>query len=256
VLIDWFTVGAQALNFVILVWLMKRFLYRPILRAVDVREKRIAAEVADAGAKKAEAHRERDELQHKNEELDQQRAALLQKATDDAHAERQRLFGEARQAADTLAAKREEILRNDATNLTRAIQRQTQYEVFAIARKVLTDLATTSLEERLVAVFTRRLRELDGPTKAGLAKALEGGSDSALLRSAFELPADQRAVIQNSLNETFSANVQVRFETAPDLVSGIELVTGGQKVGWNIADYLASLEKGVDRLVKERAKIR
>jgi len=52
-LIDWFTVGAQALNFIILVWLLKRFLYKPILGAVDAREKRIAAELADAAARKA-----------------------------------------------------------------------------------------------------------------------------------------------------------------------------------------------------------
>ncbi len=56
-LIDWFTVGAQALNFVILVWLMRRFLYKPILHAIDAREKKIAAELADAAAKKAEARR-------------------------------------------------------------------------------------------------------------------------------------------------------------------------------------------------------
>ena len=55
-LIDWFTVGAQALNFLILVWLMKRFLYKPVLHAIDEREKRIAAELADAAAQKADAH--------------------------------------------------------------------------------------------------------------------------------------------------------------------------------------------------------
>ncbi len=52
-LIDWFTVGAQALNFLILVWLMKRFLYRPILHAIDAREKPIAGELADAVGKLA-----------------------------------------------------------------------------------------------------------------------------------------------------------------------------------------------------------
>jgi F-type H+-transporting ATPase subunit b len=36
-LIDWFTVGAQVLNFLILVWLLKRFLYGPILDAIDAR---------------------------------------------------------------------------------------------------------------------------------------------------------------------------------------------------------------------------
>jgi F-type H+-transporting ATPase subunit b len=56
-LIDWFTVVAQAVNFLILVWLMKRYLYQPILKALDAREQRIAAELADADAKKAEAQR-------------------------------------------------------------------------------------------------------------------------------------------------------------------------------------------------------
>jgi F-type H+-transporting ATPase subunit b len=72
-----------------------------------------------------------------------------------------------------------------------------------------------------------------------------------VVRSTFDLPAEQRSAIQNALNETFSADIPVRFETAPDLVGGVELTTNGQKVGWSIADYLASLEKGVDELLEE-----
>ena len=253
-LIDWFTVGAQAINFIVLVWLLKRFLYKPILDAVDAREKRVAAELADADARKAEAEKERDEFQHKNEEFDLQRAALLSKASDEAKTERQRLLGKARQAADALSAKRQETLRGDAHNLSEAISRRTRQEVFAIARKALTDLATTSLEERLAEVFTRRLREMDGKAKAGLAETLKSASDPAVLRSAFDLPAEQRTAIQNALNETFSAKIRVRFETAPELIGGIELTTNGQKVAWSIAGYLASLEKGVEELLKEKDK--
>jgi F-type H+-transporting ATPase subunit b len=251
-LIDWFTVGAQALNFLILVWLMKRFLYKPVLDAIDEREKRIAAELANADAKKAEAQKEHDEFQHKNEEFDQQRAALWSKATDEAQAERQRLLEEARKAAADLSAKRQGALRNEERNLRQAISRRTQQEVFAIARKALTDLATVSLEERLGEVFTRRLREMDGKTKDALGEALKAASDPGVVRSAFELPADQRAAIQNALNETFSAEVRIRFETAPDLVGGIELTASGQKVAWSIADYLASMEKSVGDLLKEK----
>jgi len=251
VLIDWYTVGAQALNFVILVWLMKHFLYGPILNAIDAREKRIAKEIADADAKRTEAQKEHEEFQHKNEEFDQQRATLLSKATDEAKGERQRLLAEARQAAEALTAKRQETLRNDAHNLNQAISRRTQQEVFAIARKALTDLASTSLEERLGEVFTRRLRTMDSQAKAGLGQALKTTSAPALVRSAFDLPAEQRAAIQNALNETFSAEIRLRFEIAPDLVSGIELTAGGQKVAWSISDYLASLERDVGELLKE-----
>ena len=253
-LIDWFTVGAQALNFIILVWLLKRFLYKPVLNAVDAREKRIAAEIADADSKKAEAQKERDEFQRKNEEFDQQRAALMSKATEEANAERQGLLDEARKAADTLSMKRQEALRSEANTLNHAIRSRVEQEVFAIARKALTDLATTSLEERMSEVFVRRLRTLDGKAKEDLAEALKTTSEPVLLRSAFDLSEQQRAAIQQALNETFSAEVHIRFETAPDLVSGVELTMNGQKVAWSIADYLTSLEKGVGELLKETDK--
>jgi F-type H+-transporting ATPase subunit b len=249
-LIDWFTVGAQALNFLILVWLMKRFLYKPILHAIDEREKRIAAELANADAKKAEAQKEHDEFQHKNTEFDQQRAALLSKATDEARAEGQRLLEEARKAAVDLSSKRQEALKNEEQTLHQAIRQRTQQEVFAIARKALQDLATVSLEERLGEVFTRRLREMNGKAKEALGEALKTAPDPAVVHSTFGLPAEQRAAIQNALNETFSAEVRVQFETAPDLIGGIELTTNGQKVAWSIAEYLTSLEEGVDELLK------
>jgi F-type H+-transporting ATPase subunit b len=95
---------------------------------------------------------------------------------------------------------------------------------------------------------------MDGQTKAGLNDALKKSSEPALVRSAFDLPAEQRASIQNALNETFAAEIHIRFETVPDLISGIELTTNGQKVAWSIADYLTSMEKGVDELLKEKDK--
>ncbi len=252
-LIDWFTVGAQALNFLLLVWLMKHFLYQPVLSAIDGREKKIAAELADAAAKKTEAAKERDEFQKKNEAFDQQRTALLLQATDEAKGERQRLLDEARKAADVLSAKRQETLRNDAHNLTQAVARRTQQEVFSIARKTLTDLATASLEERVVAVFTRRLGQMDGKAKETMGTALRATpQDASVVRSAFDLPAEERAKIQNAINETFSADVHLRFETSPDLVGGIELTTNGQKVAWSIGEYLTSLEMGVGEIIKQQ----
>ncbi|MEO8182319.1 MAG: F0F1 ATP synthase subunit B [Deltaproteobacteria bacterium] len=254
-LIDWFTVGAQALNFAVLVWLMKRFLYKPILRAIDAREGRIAAELADAAAKRAEAQAERDEFRNKNELFEQERTILFRQAIDASNLERLRLIEAARIVADASSAQHQATLRNDARNLNRAISRRAQQEVFAIARKVLMDLATTSLEERMGEVFTRRLRELAGPTKEKLAAALATASEPALVRSAFDLPVEQRATIQQALNVTFSADIRVRFEPAPDLVSGIELSTNGQKVSWSIADYLLGLEKGVAELLDQQIEL-
>ena len=252
-LIDWFTVGAQIVNFLILVWLLKHFLYKPILDAIDAREKKIAAELADADTKRTEAEKERTDFENKNKTFDQQRSALVAKATDEAKAERERLVDQAKKDADGLRASQMDALRSDHIRLGSEITFLAEKEVFAIARKTLTDLATVSLEERVGEVFTRRLRELDPKSKELLGAALKNSPEPALVRSAFDLPANQRAAIQNALNETFSAVVRIKFEESQDAICGIELSANGQKVAWSISSYLAGLSKKVGDLVGEKS---
>jgi len=254
VLVDWFTVAAQVVNFIILVWLLKRFLYQPILRAIDAREQRIALSLADAAAKETEARTERDAFRRRNVEFDQQRAERLSQAIDEAKAERQRLIDEARQAADILRAKRQEALHREQQSLNDEIARRTRTEVFAIARKALTDLAGTSLEERMSDIFIDRLRALDDEARQGLTTSLKASTHPVRVRSAFELTPEQRAAIRAALNETLAADIQVRFDTVPDLISGIELTANGQRVAWSIADYLASLENSVGELLEKHSQ--
>ena len=252
--IDWFTIIAQAINFLILVWMMKRFLYKPILNAIAEREKKIATELANADKKKKEAESEHGEWEKKNKEFDEQKATLLSKATVEVEAERERLLNEAKKTASDLNVKWQEALKSEKQNLNQSIRRRTQQEVFAICRKALTDLAGASLEDRMLHIFVQKLHEISAQTKENLGKALKKES-SSLLRSAFDLSMEQSAAIQKALNETFSADIQLRFEIAPDLISGIELTTNGQKLAWSISDYLVSMEKGIEEILKEKKKI-
>ncbi|MBI1358417.1 MAG: F0F1 ATP synthase subunit B [Acidobacteria bacterium] len=248
-LVDWFTVGAQLLNFLILVWLMKRFLYQPVLHAIDERERRIAAELADADARKAEALRRSEELQRKTADLDQRRDALLAQAVTQAQTERQRLLDEARAATTDWSNQRRDALRSQERDLRAEIRRRTQQEVWAVARKTLADLADSSLEDRLAETFLDRLGRLSDDAKRSLAEALQHGSDPALVRSAFELAPDRRAAIQRAVEQTVSGKVRLRFETVPELISGIELVANGQKLAWTVGDYLTSLASAADDLL-------
>ena len=252
-LIDWFTVGAQVVNFVILVWLMKHFLYKPILNAIDAREKRIASELADANAKKAEAEKEHADFENKNKAFDDQRSALLSKATGDAKDEGAQLLDKARKDADSLRDTQAAALQSDHAKMGSQITRMATEEVFGIARKALSDLATVSLEERMGEVFTRRVHQMNGKDKELLAAALKASSEPAVVRSAFAMPAEQQAAIQNALNETFSAVVRIRFETTKEAICGIELSANGQKVGWSIATYISALDEKIGALLEAQS---
>ncbi len=251
-LIDWFTVGAQALNFLVLVWLLKRYLYKPILTAIDAREKRIADELADAADKQSAAQKEHDDFDAKNKAFDEQRTALLAKATADAKVEHDRLIALARTDADALRTKQADVLKNDQARLGDEITEVASDEVFAIARKALSDLASASLEAQMTDVFIRRIREIDAQAKTALAAAFASSSEPAIVRSTFGLPIEQRDAIQKSLADTFAKPIQVTFETAANRIGGIELTVGGRKLTWSIAGYLTSMQHKVDLLLDSK----
>lgn len=249
-LIDWFTVIAQVINFLILVWLLKRFLYRPILDAIDAREKRIAAKIADANAKETEAQKQRDEYQHKNEVFDRERTAYMNQVVETAKIERAQLLDAARQDSEDLRARLQQALRNEQHSLNEDISRRAREEVFAIASKTLSDLAGTSLEERMTEIFLDRLRALNPAQITEWKSAFNSSPTPLRVRTAFKLPAQQRTAIETAITQLLATQQQIEFDIVPDLVSGIEISANGQKIAWSIADYLDALASSVDKLLK------
>jgi F-type H+-transporting ATPase subunit b len=187
VLIDWFTVGAQLLNFLILVWLMKRFLYQPVLDAIAAREQKIAAELADAAT--ARPRRRSSRTSSSRRTRPSTNSAPTCCARPGRREGRTRApAAEAREAADATSAALAKALLSDAQHLRADMTRHTQDQVFDISRRVLGDLASVSLEQRACEVFIERLRAVDGPARDTLGEALKAASSAepALLRSAFD----------------------------------------------------------------------
>ena len=244
-LIDWFTVVAQAMNFLVLVWLMQRVLYKPIMQAIAAREALVTAELSNAAVKSTAADLALKDFQRKNESFDQLRASLIAKATDDARTQAAQLLDGVRSEADVLRVKRREGLERDIKELRDDVARHAQQSFFLLARKALRDLANVGLEEQVTARFCERLRALNMQYKVILRTAFKTSGGAVTVRAAFPLPAEALKAIQAAINEVFDREVRIALEVAPQLISGIELTAGGQRVSWSIEDYLASLEQGV-----------
>ncbi len=250
-LIDWFTVSAQVVNFLILVWLLKHLLYQPVLKAIDARETTLAKKLATAESKMAEATQLVSEFKQKQQEFDQQRATLLSQAIDQAQTERLRILEEARQTAATLSIKRQVALQYTLLSLNQLIRNKTQQQVFAIARKVLQELADTRLEQSATAVFLQRLQGIN--LLPAVTSTFNQAKIPVRVKSAFELAEPERMAIREAFKQNFpAAQQQILFETAPEQISGIELSSNGYKLVWSIADYLTTLEKSVAEMTVSR----
>jgi len=252
--INWFTLIAQVINFLVLMWLLKRYLYKPILKAIDERENKIVAQIKDADAKKAEAEKERDEFSKKNETFDRQREELMRRVVVENNEQAQKLKEEARKEANSLKVKLEKGIRDEQVNRNHEIAQKIQKEVVAIARKTLADLSSVSLEEQSVLTFIRRIKELKLDEKKKFISTLKSGKDPILVQCAFKLSAKQQTDIQQSVTALLGRESQFQFKIAPELISGIELSSNGYKLSWSISEYINALEKSIAESVKENAE--
>ncbi len=252
--INWFTVIAQVINFLILCWLLKKFLYKPILNAVNEREKIITDQLKDANDKKEAAQKEKDDFKKKNEDIDLQKKELMDKAVAEANTEKQQLIDIAKTEANTLRSNKEKEAKEKQANDNAEIAAKTKKQVFAITRKALADIASVSMEEQIVNTFNKHLKESDDDEKKQFINAFKSNLNSILVRSAFELPAKQQGELNDAVNVILNANIQMQFKTSPEIISGIELSANGYKLSWSFSEYLNSLEIDISESMKEKAK--
>jgi F-type H+-transporting ATPase subunit b len=242
VLINWFTVIAQIVNFLVLVYLLKRFLYKPIVRAMDEREKRIADRLAEAEKRENEARQERERHQAMNQELEGRREVLLGEMKDDVETQRKELVGQARQQVDAVRANWLEALEREKEAFLQDLRERTGKHTYAVARRALKDLANVDLEHHMVGVFIERLKNLDQGEEKALRESIDDSEPRIKVTSAFEIPQDRSREISQVLQAYVSQPVDLQLSMSPDVIGGIELNAGGHKIAWSLREYLEGLE--------------
>jgi F-type H+-transporting ATPase subunit b len=256
--IDWFTVGAQTLNFLLLVWLLKRYLYGPILKAIDARESQVAKVLSDADTIKSDAELERNLFDQKNSEIDKKRDELLKEAKITARYQSEQIVLKAHKSADQISNSRLLALEKELQHYRDDIALKTLQEIYEVARKVLADLADVELEQQMLACFCKHLQSISPDEKTKLNKTIEAGNTELLLYSAFELTAAQIEKVDGILQTVISINTnkhyQLNHEVKTGLISGIELRSNGWKIAWNSEDYLNMLQTHIEQLLVEQRK--
>jgi F-type H+-transporting ATPase subunit b len=253
-LIDWFTVGAQIINFLILLILLKIFLFDRITRAMDKREEKINSRFEDADRKKQQARQEAQSLEKQKRELDKKREQLITEAEEDAESKRREWVDQARREVEQLRGRWKDALAEQQASFGRDLRRLTAEQVYAVSRRVLKDLADEAVEERIVEAFISRATQMDRAEKNKFSRSLDTENSSATVRSAFEISTKMRQKITRALHQEISETLEIDYETEPDLLAGIELKAAGRKIGWSVDEYLRTLEENVLEAIQEQAR--
>lgn len=241
--IDWITVVAQTVNFLILVWLLHRFLYAPITKAVRAREKRIRERLDEAAKSRRLVEAEEERLQSEWDRLSQERAVLLAKAQAEAAETKAGLERLARAETAELRETWRREIEGEREAFIANLRESTARQFFVVAREAIGNLAGQSLDDALVGRFAEHLEELDPTLLQGLANEAEEERFEVTLASSHPMSDQAKDRIASVVREQLSPKINITYAIDERLGFGVELIVGGQTVSWGLDGYFKQLEE-------------
>ncbi len=238
--IDWFTTGAQIINFLILIWLLKKFLYRPVIIAMETREQNLITEQQSLATQQAEAKQLKKHYESRLQQVNIEKDAILSEARQQAEADRaEQLL----QLVDEIQDKKNrfaEEMNKQQQDLGTVISKVIVEKALHISSKILSGLADQALEQQMIEHFLRHLAALPDDERELLHKAVTQDSSVRII-TRFPLDETLCQKIRSSLDK-FSTACNIFYEQSDHFVCGIALEAGGRRWEWNIDRYLAELE--------------
>ncbi len=251
--IDWFVLFCQVFNFLLLVYLLKRFLFGRIIKAMDDREAKIVAQFAKAEELKVKANEAAELYEKRNQSLNETKEHMLNEATMAADAKRKELMIKVREEVDQVKARWQDMLVREQDAFFYDLRQRAAKQLYATARKALSDLADADLEERIVDEFIRRIKALDEEKSIQMRNAIRGGGNKVTIQSAFSISESRQAQIEDVLKKQITNGFTLQYMRQPEIVSGIELRVNGHKIAWSLNEYLETLVESLTETLQKEA---
>lgn len=215
---DWWTLGLQAVNFAVLVWLLRRFLYAPVRQVIETRRAEAGAALDRAEAARQQAEAERQGLEDDRAALAAEREAILTRARDAAAAERTALVARARAEADAALRTGREVLAEDRRAALAGAQDDLARLANALAGHILAEAAKGDLLDQVTA----RLGALPPEEHQRLTADLAAPGAALQVVTAAPLEAGACPLWRDRLGQVFPDG-RIDFAEDPAILGGAEL---------------------------------
>lgn len=238
--IDWITVAAQIANFLVLVWLLRRFLYRPILDGIDAREAEIKNRMQEAVLAKEKAQAAEQEHLDQVRALNAKQSDMAEAVRQDAETQRDALLDEARKRLEKERVAWAVHLEEERHKYAAKLQYAGGGALLSLTRKALSDLADETLEGRIAHNLAKRIEPM-----AEDLRVAAGQSKTATVTSQGKFSQSARDDLTAHLQSVFP-DIPVQFETDADQPPGVMLRIGGAQLDWTVDGYIDGLSDLLD----------
>ena len=236
--IDWTTFALEVLNFLVLVWLLKRFFYRPVLAVIEARRAETARTIADAEAVRRDAESLKREYQAHLAQVDKERAAAMARLDAEIAAGRARRLAAVGAEIAEERKRREALEARERSEAALALERQATAIAARFATRLLERLASPELEAKLADLALGELGVAGSDKLEALHSALKDPEASIRVVSAYPLDAGRRAAFSEALGRLAGRSLAPKFAEDTALKAGVCIMAGSWVLMANLRDEL------------------
>ncbi|MBD3616306.1 MAG: F0F1 ATP synthase subunit delta [Gracilimonas sp.] len=247
--LDWFTFGAQIINFLILLWLLQRFLYKPVQQVMQKREKEITGKLEEARLTLVDARTKLSEYQQKLDQLIENEKAMIAESRQEAEEYRKNLLMEARYEIEKIQNRWRRTIDEEKEQFLTELEERSFEKLLDAVQKIIGELAGQGLEHHVLTNFIHKIEQISQEQ----IKTFTESSDHKLdITTAFPLKEKDRHKIEAILRQVFVDDIECQFEDKPELGLGIEIRTSGWKMGWNLRSYLEEMKADLSSFLETK----
>jgi F-type H+-transporting ATPase subunit b len=236
--LNWSTFVLELVNFLVLLWILKHFLYRPVLAVIAERRRRVEKTLAEAAEMRSEAERLKTQYEGRLEAWDKERArareALEQELEKDRASGLAALKAELEQQHEKARSRERQRLEDAA----RGMEETALAQGAEFAMRLLEHSAGPELEARLIELAIDDIGHLSAKRAESMMGRPPAASEAVVVYSAFPLPASRQEAVEKAVRTLTGPDVSVRFEQDPALLAGLRIAIGAWMLGLNLRDEL------------------
>jgi F-type H+-transporting ATPase subunit b len=236
--LDWSTFVLEIVNFLILVWLLKRFLYKPVLDAIGRRKAAIAKTLGDAEERHAAAQTLEEQYRNRLGDWEQEKAKLRAAMLEEVEAERTRRLGELQSALEQAREKNRAIEDSHMKEWQSKAEEEAIAQGAQFAARLVARAAGPELEAKLIELALQDLAHVSEEQLAALRNACQEAQFKAKVTSAFALDEAQRSAIMQALSGATCKDIETEFVQDEHLLAGLRASIGPWILRANLQDEL------------------
>jgi F-type H+-transporting ATPase subunit b len=245
--ISWWTLAIQGVNFLVLVWLLQRFLYRPVQDVIEKR--RLLGQQAASKAQNAKSEAEALKLRYEQAlaGIEAERQASLERARAAGEAERLKVLQHAREEAAERVGNAQENIDKDRAKALASVREEVADLAVKLAATLLADLARSIPNEAILARLEADLARMAPAERRRFDDEIAANGASLCIVTARALEPDEKRGWQSRLEHVFDHRLHVTFAEDPSLLAGAVLRLPHTAVNATWADQLARAREALMR---------